>query len=473
MNVYETLVEYGKSDIYPMHMPGHKRNPEFSMCNPYAIDVTEAEGLDNLHHPEGMIRDLMNRMKEIYRTEETYILVNGSTCGILAAISACCHRGDTIIMDRNCHRSVYHAVYLLNLKPVYLYREQDERTGIATKIHAEQVREALEENRASCVVVTSPTYEGIVSEMEKLAGVAHRKGVPLIVDEAHGAHFAWDESMPQTAMEAGADIVVESLHKTLPCFTQTGVLHLCSHRVERERIERYLDIYETSSPSYILMAGVSQCMEWMSENGREAFVKYRKNLAAFEERAAGWKHLELWKHPAKEPSKLVILTGTEDFTGHELADILRKQYAIEIEMEAPGYILAMTSICDSEEGFRRLADALEEIDIGQGKGRKSGAHAEGLANRLCVYGRLDKPLVRMGIYAAMNHPYREIETERGVGEIAAEYAFLYPPGIPFLVPGEEITESAVEKIRLAGEKGLKLFGPADETGKKLRIVDRK
>lgn len=476
MSIYETLIHYKNSNMYPMHMPGHKRNKEFSMCNPYAIDVTEVEGTDNLHHPREMIRELMNQMKEIYRTEESYVLVNGSTCGILAAVSACCHRGDVIIMDRNCHRSVYHAVYLLDLQPVYLYPEQDAVTGIPLGIRPEQVREALEENPATCVIVTSPTYEGIVSEIEELAREVHRKEIPLIVDEAHGAHFAWDDRMPTAAMVQGADLVIESLHKTLPAFTQTGVLHLCSRRVKKEMIERYLGIYETSSPSYILMAGVDRCMDWMLKHGRQAFDSYADNLKLFEKKAAGWKTLVLWQHPKKEPSKLVILTGTRKLTGQQLADILRKKYAIEVEMEAPGYVLAMTSICDSEEGFLRLADALSEIDAGLGE---NVSEENERTERAIPYNQIackretfqpDRPRRRMGIYEAMNQPYQEVPVEKSIGKISAEYAFLYPPGIPFLVPGEEITEETVCRMQEAWEKKRMLLGPAAGEERQIRVV---
>lgn len=477
MSIYEALVSYGEKEIYPMHMPGHKRRDTFSMCNPYAIDVTEVEGTDNLHHPERIIRELMNQMKEIYHTRESYVLVNGSTCGILAAISACCRRGDVIIMDRNCHQSVYHAVYLLGLNPVYLYRKQDRETEIALELESGQVREALEKNTASCVIVTSPTYEGIVSDITAIAGEVHKKGIPLIVDEAHGAHFAWDERMPETAMEQGADAVVESLHKTLPAFTQTGVLHLCSGRVEKELVERYLDIYETSSPSYILLAGVGQCMDWMIRNGREAFTEYWKNIEKFEERAQRWKKLTLWKNPRKEPSKLVIQTGETVFDGHELADLLRNQYAIEIEMETSGYILAMTSVCDSREGFERLAAALEKIDaVLENKASKRKAFPEGRALQGDIPlkpggNESDRFSVRMGIYEAMNVPYREIPIQDSVGKISAEYVFFYPPGIPFLVPGEEITESAALRIVAAGEEKRRLFGLTDKEGKKIRVAD--
>ena len=484
MNLYKELISYQESGIYPMHMPGHKRNPVFRMVNPYSIDVTEVEGTDDLHHPEGMIRCLMDQMSQFYHTKESYLLINGSTCGILAAVSACARRGDTIIMARNCHRSVYHAVYLLDLKPVYLYPETDEETGIALGIQAEQVAEVLQGcPEASCVVVASPTYEGIVSDIRKISEQVHEKGISLIVDEAHGAHFAWGhpiwKAIPEAATSQGADLVIESLHKTLPALTQTGVLHLCSDRISPAVVSRYLDIYESSSPSYVLMAGAAQCMEWLEQNAETAFLSYRKNWYGFCRQAAGWKILSLWEHPAKEPSKLVVQSGT--LTGYELALALRERYQIQVEMEEADYILAMTSICDTDEGWLRLAVALTELDeelaadkdVGEESRKASGYHAS-QGKKSCVrqkksdfYAKIHKSL-----YEAVNCPSDRIRLEDSVGRTAAEYAFIYPPGIPFLVPGEEITDGVLEQIQRVKEKRLNLMGLEDKTGDHILVCKK-
>lgn len=473
MNMYDKLVEYGRSGIYPMHMPGHKRNPQFQMTNPYAIDLTEVEGVDNLHNPQGMIRDLMNRMREYYGTRETYILVNGSTCGVLAAISACCHHGDGILVDRNCHRSVYHAIYLLGLKPIYMYRDIDAGTGIPLGLEAGQVEEALppeaepEQIPVSCAVVTSPTYEGVTSDIREIATVLHRRGIPLIVDAAHGAHLSWghplDEAFPAPATELGADVVVESLHKMLPSLTQTAVLHQCSHRVSQERIERYLDIYETSSPSYVLMASVGQCMEWMEKNSREIFPAYADRLRRFYHRASHWKTVSLWDAPRRDPSKLILQTGQRGPDGCRLAERLRREYKIEVEFALPGYVLAMTSPCDSGEGLERLAEALEALDSSvEGSG-------DSKRERVSQKEALPRARVCLGIYEAMNGEHETVPLQESVGSVAAEYALIYPPGIPFLVPGEEITEEVTVRIREAREKNLDLIGLADATAAEIAV----
>ena len=470
MSIQEQLHDFLREDPYPMHMPGHKRNPEFSMQNPYQLDVTEVEGTDNLHHPEEAIRDLMNTLKDMYGTDESYVLVGGSTCGILAAISACCQKGDRILVDRGCHRSVYHSIYLLGLKPEYLIAEQDKALGIGLGITTEQVREKLQQQKVSAVLITSPTYEGVVSDIQQIAQTAHEFGVPLIVDQAHGAHLGWwhkvDSSVVPSAICQGADVVIESLHKTLPALTQTALLHVKSSRVSARMIERYLDIYETSSPSYPLMYSVDQCIQWLQQNP-DRFSKYRQQLRQFENQMDSLQVLYLWQHERKEPSKLVIATGTSEFSGIELARVLRQNYHIQVELEAEKYVLAMTTVCDTTEGILQLATALQEID--------KKLFQRGMRRQQQDTPSFSFPLqggpVRLGLYEAWNTPAKAVRLEQVVGQVAAEFGFLYPPGIPFLVPGEMITESVVEMIRLAKEKKLPLQGLEDETGKTIMCIE--
>ncbi len=460
MSIYETLVNYNKTNRYPMHMPGHKRSSQFTMCNPYEIDVTEVEGTDNLHRPTGMIGERMQWLTSFYKTEKTYMLINGSTCGILAAISSCCQRGDFILMDRNCHKSVYNAVYLLDLKPIYLIPKQDKKTGIALGITVEQVKAALEAGKVSCVILTSPTYEGVISPIKEIADAVHEKNTPLIVDAAHGAHFGWSEKLPDTPMEQGADLVVESIHKTLPAFTQTALLHLCTKRIKPEVVQRYLGIYQTSSPSYILLAGIDKCMDWLEKNAKEAVRDWEENLKVFHQNAKKWNVLSLWEQKEKDPSKLVIVSNHSELSGSKLAELLRQDYNIETEMAAGNYVLAMTSFCDTKEGFWRLAEALTKID-------KEFSVKETKENVLLL--RDWEPIYCIGSYEAMNGNCEEILLAESEGEIVAEYAYIYPPGIPFLVPGEKMTKEVIEYITMAKEKELELMGLADEMAERIRV----
>ena len=246
--LYRKLEEYSRSDYYPFHMPGHKRNPasvrgEF----PLERDITEIEGFDNLHHPEDLLLEAQQNVAKLYGTRESFYSVNGSTAALLAAISAAVPRNGQILVARNCHKAVYHAIYLRNLKPAYIYPQMDSEWWINGGIFPDKVERCLAENpEIQAVLITSPTYDGVVSDVKEIAEIAHKYGVPLIVDEAHGAHFHFSNYFPASAAELGADLVIQSFHKTLPAMTQTAVLHNCSDRVDSRLIRRFMGIYQTS-----------------------------------------------------------------------------------------------------------------------------------------------------------------------------------------------------------------------------------
>ena len=291
----DDLEEYAQSDYYPFHMPGHKRK-SLAFPNPYEIDITEIDGFDNLHHATGIIKEAEVRGAELYHSKRCFFLVNGSTCGLLAAISAVTRRGDKVLVARNCHKAVYHALYMNELQAEYLYPSIT-KNGIQGQITVEQVQESLYENPdAVAVILTSPTYEGIVSDVAKIAEVCHEHGIPLIVDEAHGAHFGFGGGFPENAVKLGADAVIMSLHKTLPSFTQTALLHLTSDRIDEKRVERYLSIYETSSPSYIFMAGMDACIRLVTENGQKLFADYRNRLTDFYKKTADLQYLHVMQN---------------------------------------------------------------------------------------------------------------------------------------------------------------------------------
>lgn len=456
--LYMALEHYCHEDILPMHMPGHKRNKKFQMGNPYELDVTEVTGMDDLHHPTGVIKQLMDRISGMYHSDHSYLLINGSTGGILAAIAACCHHGDRIVVARNCHKSVYHAIRLLELRPVYVYPEYEseggERLGIAGVITAESVDLALKQYEdVSCVVIVSPTYEGIVSPVRDIAEAAHRGNIPLIVDEAHGAHFNWHEAFPDTALTEGADIVVESLHKTLPSFTQTGLLHVREGLVRNDRIVWSLHTFQTSSPSYLLMAGIDRCFAYIEKEGAEDFDAYVENLLDFRKKMSGLKRLYLFESPCKELSKIVIATDRAGISGKKLADILYEKYRIETEMSCGNYCIAMTSVCDERESFERIAGALKEID-----GMLSEITEENVSPPWYDW---KTPEICMYSFEAADCEMESLPVEESAGHTAGEDIYLYPPGIPLVVQGERISKEAVA-ILCAGERaGYTVYGVED------------
>jgi arginine decarboxylase len=492
----ERLTEYAGSDAYPFHMPGHKRReiPDGipgGFPDPYGIDITEIDGFDNLHHAEGILKDAMETVAAIYGADRSWYLVNGSTCGILSAVFAATENGGKILTARNCHKAVYHAICLNRLEAEYLYPEEITEFRINGGIRAEDVRKALEKDAMRCagnsgdvrgkitkiqaVLITSPTYEGVVSDIRAITDAAHEYGIPLIVDEAHGAHLEYADqchSFPKSALEYGADIVIQSLHKTLPCFTQTAILHVKGKLVDQDRISRYLSMFQTSSPSYLFMAGMERCIRYMDGDGRNEMIRYEKRLERFMERMEGLQVLEVLDREicgkyrtvaGWDPSKIVVSTmRAEDFHGEELAETLRRKYHLEMEMTAPEYVIAMTSLMDTEEGFERLGTALLEIDGALRRrtesGRKEKAASEtpeGLESKL------SHPVRRMLICEAMDADTERTAFQDTVGKVSAEFVYLYPPGIPIIAPGEVFTDAIVEKIMAYKAAGLLVQGPAD------------
>lgn len=587
------LKRYGGSDYYPLHMPGHKRRISH-FEQPFAIDITEIDGFDDLHHAQGILREAQQRAARLYGADETYYLVNGSTCGILAAVAAAVPRGGRILMARNSHRSVYNAVFLNDLHAEYLCPPLDPARGIAGSILPEDVRrmlrgdagaagktsqgragaieemlrgnagaegktsqgrsgaieemlrgnagaegktsqgragaieemlrgdagaagetsrgqagaieEMLQRNPGICaVVVTSPTYDGVVSDIRAIAEEVHRAGAVLIVDEAQGAHFGMHPYFPESALSCGADIVVNSLHKTLPSLTQTALLHVRGDRADREKLRRYLDIYQTSSPSYVLMAGMDACVNLLERQGRELFDEFVGRLEKMRDALGQMRVLHLVDGRERElqvfgfdRSRILISLERSTMTGPELAQILRWRYHLEPEMAAADYVTAIMTVADGQEGFDRLTEALLETDAGlqadlrpaepetcrdAGKAeavRRPGTAEPGSAERTAadwtgrpagsLRGRWPRNEEAMSIREARERPAEPVLLRESAGRVSAEYIYLYPPGIPLVVPGERISGELLRELEYDQSAGLRLQGLANPDGTSVRVV---
>lgn len=470
----QKLIQYCQSDIYPFHMPGHKQTA-FPFPNPYSIDITEIDGFDNLHHAGDILKETQERAAALYGAKRSYYLVNGSTCGVLAVVCAATRKRDKVLVARNCHKAVYHALFLNELQTEYLYPVLT-NNDIQGQITVEQVEEALYHNPdITAVIITSPTYEGIVSDVAGIAETAHAHGVPLIVDEAHGAHIGFGAGFPENAVKLGADAVIMSLHKTLPSFTQTALLHINSNRIAQEQVESYLDIFETSSPSYLLMAGMDACIRLLQEEGKVLFTRYRELLDQFYRDISDLEllHVMSEKDLGKEEaydwddSKIVIFTGKADMTGEKLGRILLDRYQLQMEMLSGTYVLGMTSIMDRQEGFTRLSKALHEIDrecMDNQRKRNAGN------SKIFIERMYQKNRREMQIYQARELSYKEVKLEEAVGKMSADFIFLYPPGIPMIVPGEIISRQFIENVKECIEMGLKIEGLANLTSRRIKIV---
>ena len=502
------LAAYAGSDMYPFHMPGHKRmpGPMDSFANPFTVDITEIDGFDNLHHPEGILRDSMRWAADVYGADQTYYLINGSTSGILAAVCGTVPRGGRILVSRNCHKSVYHGIYLNQLKTSYVYPQEIAGLGIQGGITAEDVDRMLKRYMdTQAVLIVCPTYDGIVSDIEAISQIVHRAGLPLIVDEAHGAHFRYDAMFPVSALDLGADVVIQSVHKTLPSLTQTALLHIKCNRpdggcyADRERIDRYIHMVQSSSPSYVLMASIENSIYQMEKMD---MAPYGKRLRGLRQRLGRMNHLRLADTGLigqagirdLDISKIVVSTrgtylpsvgnGLTGFTGAQLDDILRREYHLEMEMYGADYVTAITTAMDSEEGLERLGDALVRIDArltddGSNARRENGSGpvmapdcktGQESMQKCSVYSmRCD---TAMSVGEAMDGKIKSINLEDSPGCISGEFVYIYPPGIPIVAPGEWISRPILEVILEYRNKGLPVQGPMDQSLRTIRIVQK-
>lgn len=452
--LYSRLKAYSDTDYYGFHMPGHKRNQiRFGEGLPYGIDITEIEGFDDLHHADGIIKEAQQEAARLYGAEETKFLVNGSTAGILSAVLGCTKKGDQILVARNCHKSVYHAIFLNELEPVYLWPGFSRQFQLNTEISVSAVKAALtKHSRIKAVVIVSPTYDGVVSDIESIAEAVHERGIPLIVDEAHGAHFGFHPYFPENALKKGADVVIHSLHKTLPSLTQTALLHMRGEYIDKRRISSYLDMLQSSSPSYILMASIHECIRMLREEKEQLFEPYVRNLDILRKNLQNLKHLKLVQTEHYDRSKLVISVRHTDMSGRELYRELLEKYHLQMEMAAGSYVLAMTSPGDTKEGFARLEQALFELDAAAKL--RENVQEDDIAKLP------ENPVIctsaKAALCGAKETTYLPVEKSEGM--ISLEYAYLYPPGCPMIVPGERISRECIKRLAGYQKLGFKIEG---------------
>lgn len=378
------LARLAESDVYPFHMPGHKRQHIGLECAadskdwldelvPY--DITEIDGFDDLQSPKGMIADIECRLAELYGAKRAFLLVNGSTCGNLSAISALVPRAGRLLADKGAHRSVFNAAFIGGLELTYLERKEIPDTGLTANVSLEEIEHRLSKADASgklpdAVLVTSPTYEGFMADVDRMAEIVHGYGVPLILDSAHGAHFTKDPDPVLPELSKEADITIVSLHKTLPALTQVSAILINGSIAEPEDIKKYINIFQTTSPSYILMASADRCVNIMKAYGSDVKKKLNNNLDRVYSLNESLKKLILtgpeytgkYGIYAYDKSKINIMDRTGGMSGQQLYDIFRNEYHLQPEKANEKTCLMMTGVMDSGIGFERLIQAIKRID---------------------------------------------------------------------------------------------------------------
>lgn len=485
--LFARLKEYSGENPVPMHMPGHKRNvPGIAFLEQLGAkyDITEIEGFDDLHAPQGILQEAMDRAAETWGSDRCFFLVNGSTGGVLAAVRAVSKPGGKLIMARNSHKSVYNAAELCELEPVYLRAPSVDGFGFCASIPIKAVEIAVRDNPGTPVILTSPTYEGVISNISEIAVICHLYGSPLIVDEAHGAHLDLSGAFTGGAVRAGADIVVQSLHKTLTGLTQTGLLHVSGGLVSPDAVAAQLAVFESSSPSYLLMASIDGTAELIRQRGGSLFKAWENRLDSFDRRIQDLKTLRVPGHGEYfdcqfncrmagfarqsiageqvydyDRSKIVISCEGTDTTGVALMERLREEYGIECEMAAGGYVVAMTGIGDTDGALERLAAAIIELDV--------------MTCRTLPRVPFSPPVIPprcLSIKKTLQQKTQSLFLRDAKGRIAAEYVWAYPPGIPLVVPGEILTGELLTSFSIQRETGVKLRSTSGGMPTRIAVV---
>lgn len=471
--IYEALQEFEKKRVVPFDVPGHKRgrgNPELASLlgeKCVRMDVNSMKPLDNLCHPVSVIREAEELAAEAFGAAHAFLMVGGTTSAVQAMILSSAKRGDKIILPRNVHRSVMGAMVLCGAIPVYVDPASDESLGIPLGMRVADVEKAIRENPdAKAVLVNNPTYYGICSDIRRIAKLAHEHGMLCLADEAHGTHFYFNENLPVSAMEAGADLAAVSMHKSGGSLTQSSLL-LAGPEVSEGYVRQIINLTQTTSGSYLLLSSLDISRRNLALRGEEAFSRVIR-LAEYARseinaiggyRAFGRELINGNSVFDFDVTKLSVHTLDIGLAGIEVYDLLRDEYDIQIEFGDLGNILAYLSIGDRPRDVERLVGALAEI---RRRYQKSRA---GLMQQEYI-----DPEVAVSPQEAFYAEKEMLPLDETKGRICSEFVMCYPPGIPILAPGEKITEQILEYIKYAKEKGCSMTGPEDPDIEKLNVL---
>ena len=458
--VCQFLLDHATRAPISFHMPGHKGEAIYRE-NGYGrfldqmmdCDITEIPGADNLFQTEGIIKETMERYAKLYEAKESYLLINGSSAGLIAAILTCAPAGGEIIIARNCHKSIFNGVSLAGAEPVYAYPQLIADYGISGEITADEITRCLSEHPgSSAVILPSPNYYGVCSDIKAIAQLVHDAGKILIVDQAHGAHLKFFDRYIGDSVKAaenlGADIVIDSVHKTLASYTQSAVVNLCSDKVDKYEFEDKLQLIESTSPSYLLMASLDINADLLERKGKDLIWQWEENLQYFYRRAAEIEGLRVMDHPLLDHTKINLDMSAYGIDGLHLEELLMKQ-GIFVELVTGNIVMCMTGIGNKRYDFDRLLSALREIASNRQITINSAPAKQLLTQKKLV----QKPLPRQK---------ERIKLKEAAGGVCASSIIPYPPGIPVICPGEIIDQEILNYVKELREKGEKVIGIDDQ-----------
>ena len=471
--VLEAMKQHLQNRVVPFDVPGHKGGrgtrelTDFLGLSCLKADVNSMKPLDNLCHPVSVIKNAQELAAEAFGAENAFFVVNGTTGSVQAMIMAACKAGEKIIMPRNVHRSAINALVVNGAIPVYVNPGTNKRLGIPLGMSVENVRKAIRENPdAKAVLINNPTYYGVCSDLREIVKLAHENGMLALVDEAHGTHFYFGENMPVSGMAAGADMAAVSMHKTGGSLTQSSLL-LCGKNVSAGYIRQIINLTQTTSGSYLLIASLDIARKNLALNGREIFrktVQYAEYARSEINKLGGYYAFgsELCGSDSFfsfDPTKLSIHTRDIGLAGIEVYDILRDEYNIQIEFGDIGNVLAIISAGDRALEIERLISSLYEIK------RLYSKDKAGMFDHDYI-----DPQVIMPPQSAFYGDKKSVPITESGGYICGEFVMCYPPGIPILAPGEKITGDIINYILYAKEKGCMMTGTQDINIENINVV---
>lgn len=477
--ILEGLKEYIAKDTLPFHVPGHKQGRgleefrEFVGEQVMAIDLTCFQGTDNICNPLAEIKEAQELAATAYGADHAYFLTNGTTSGIQAMIMSVCRPGDKIILPRNAHKSAIGGIILSGAVPIYIQPEVCTRNGIALAITPQKVAEALKKHPdAKGVFVVNPTYYGFTANLKSIVQLAHNYEIPVLVDEAHGAHLPFHPELPFSAMEAGADIAATSTHKMGGSMTQSSILLLKEGLISPNRVKSMLNLSQTTSPSYVLLASIDVARKQMYFKGQDMLTKTLSLVKEARNELSSVPGLrvvgsELVGKPGCydwDPTKLTINVDGLGLSGFEVETLLRQKYGIQVELADLHNILLLFSIGDDQETKDRLVAAIKDIALGR--------MVKNVIKLTVHMPESDLPDLVASPQEAFYSDTKRVRFEDSVDEIAAEMIMAYPPGIPILCPGERITPEIVKYVEILKKEHCHLQGPEDPYIDYIRVLAR-
>ncbi|WP_349409042.1 aminotransferase class I/II-fold pyridoxal phosphate-dependent enzyme [Pseudalkalibacillus sp. SCS-8] len=462
--ILDRLKEHYEGQQHAFHVPGHKFGElwkdECSKQNLLSLDATELVGLDDLHDPSGIIKEAQERTAQFYHADHTFFLVNGTTVGNLAMILATCRKGSKVLVQRNCHKSIMNGLELAEVTPVFITPEMDKETGVTTSISLSQVKKAYQLHASfDAVILTNPNYYGMTADLTEIIAYIHKQNNPVLVDEAHGAHFSIGEPFPPSALTMGADVVVQSAHKTLPAMTMASYMHVRSNFIEIRLLEEKLQMLQSSSPSYLLMASLDYASAYLQGLERQDLDELMESIQIFKRRLEQIPQVKVVQGSIEkgwnDPLKLILQTRTS-LSGYELQMVLEKE-GIYTELADPYnvlFVLPLEPIKHIDEIVAKMKHALHSYPVFEKRDVQIDALDE--LPGITEIETSNRDLSKGKTFT--------IPIEEADGEISAESVIPYPPGIPVLLKGERITKAHIEYIQTLLNKKARFQGNRLEEG---------